>query len=126
MTEPRWLTVEEIQRLHTLQIEEFGGTPGVRDAGLLEPAVMRPRQRYHYGELKSIVDLAVAYAAALNSNHPFLDGNKRVAFHAMLVFLRLHGLALKATAEEATERMLALASGRASEADLSAWVRSRV
>jgi death-on-curing protein len=115
-----------IRRLHALQIDEFGGTAGIRDSGLLESAVMRPRQRYHYGELKTIVDLAVAYAAALSSNHPFVDGNKRVAFHAMLVFLRLHGLALQAAAGEATERMLALAAGRASEAELAAWVRSRV
>lgn len=126
MTEPRWLTVDEVRRLHALQIDECGGSPGIRDAGLLESAVLRPRQRYHYGELKTIVDLAVAYATALSGNHPFVDGNKRVAFHAMLVFLRLHGLALKATAGEATEMMLALASGRASEAELSAWVRSRV
>jgi death-on-curing protein len=118
--------VEEVRRLHGLQIDEFGGTRGIRDAGLLESAVLRPRQRYHYGELTTIVDLAVAYAAALSANHPFIDGNKRAAFHALLVFLRLHGLALKATAAEATEKMLALAAGRASEAELSAWVRSRV
>lgn len=125
MTEPRWLTLEEVRRLHTLQIDEFGGTPGIRDIGLLESAVLRPHQRY-YGERKTIVDLAVAYATALSGNHPFVDGNKRVAFHAMLVFLRLHGLTLKATAGEATERMLALAAGRASETELTAWVRSRV
>jgi death-on-curing protein len=124
MIEPRWLTV--IRRLHALQIDEFGGTPGVRDAGLLESAVLRPRQRYHYGELKTIADLAVAYATALSGNHLFLEGNKRVALHAGLVFLRLHGLMLKATPNEATERMLALAAGRASEAELSAWVRSRI
>ena len=112
--------------MHALQIDEFGGMPGVRDVGLLDSAVLRPRQRYHYGELKTIVDLAVAYATALSRNHPFVDGNKRVAFHAMLVFLRLHGLTLKASAAEATERMLALAAGRASEAELSEWVRSRV
>jgi death-on-curing protein len=126
MTEPRWLTVEEVRRLHALQINEFGGTQGIRDAGPLESAVLRPRQRYHYGELKMIVDLAVACAVALSGNHPFLDGNKRVAFHAMLVFLRLHGLALKATPGEATEMMRALASGHASEAESTAWVRSRV
>ena len=72
------------------------------------------------------VSIAVAYATALRANHPFIDGDKRVAFHAMLVFLRLHGLMLTATAAEATERMLALAAGHASEAELAAGVRSRV
>ncbi len=61
--------------MHVLQMDEFGGTSGIRDAGLLESAVLRPRQRYHYGELKTIVDLAVAYATALSGNHPFVDGN---------------------------------------------------
>lgn len=126
MTEPRWLAVEDVIRLHSMQIEEFGGSAGIRDYGLLEAAVMRPRHRYHYGELHTIVDLAVAYASALNANHPFLDGNKRVSFHSLLVFLRLHGLSLEASPTEATETMLALAAGRSSEREVSAWVRSRV
>jgi death-on-curing protein len=125
MTEPLWLTVEDVLRLHAMQIEEFGGSAGIRDPGLLESAVMRPRHRFHYGELKTIVEAAVAYAVALNGNRPFADGNKRVAFHAMLVFLRLHGLILRAPAAEATEMMLGLAASRFSEAEVRAWVRSR-
>lgn len=124
--EPRWLSVEEVIRLHAMQIAEFGGSAGIRDYSLLEAAVMRPRQRYHSGELHTIVDLAVAYAAALNANHPFVDGNKRIGFHSLLVFLRLHGLRLEARASEATEVMLGLAAGQISERDVSAWVQGWV
>jgi death-on-curing protein len=126
VTEPRWLTVEEVVRLHVLQIAAFGGAPGIRDAGLLESAVMRPRQRYHYGQLNTIADIAAAYAAAISANHPFFDGNKRVAFHAMLIFLRLHGLTLKSPAEEATGEILALAAGEIAQEDFAMWVRSRI
>lgn len=72
------------------------------------------------------MELAVAYAAALSGNHPFFDGNKRVAFHAMLVFLRFHALTLRADTEEATRMMLALAAGEKSEAEMGEWVKNRV
>lgn len=126
MSEPRWLSVDEVLRLHAMQLAEFRGRAGIRDRNLLEAAVIRPRQRYHYGELRTIVDLAAAYATALNANHPFFDGNKRVAFHALLVFLRLHGLELSASADQASEMMLALASGRAHEDDLRIWLPTNV
>src|SRR3712207_6162485 len=122
MIEPRWFSVEDVIRLHAIQLAAFGGRPGIRDHNLLDSAVNRPKQRFYYGELRSLVDIAVAYATALNANHPFVDGNKRVSFHALLVFLRLHGLMLTAPGTEATEIMLALAAGRASEADLRLWV----
>ncbi len=126
MIEPRWLSVHEVIRLHAMQLAEFGGRAGIRDEGLLGSAVARPRQRYHYGELETIVDIAVAYVTALNANHPFIDGNKRVSFHAALVFLRLHGLSLQATATEATEMVLALAAGHAREANFRGWVNYNV
>jgi death-on-curing protein len=126
MTEPRWLSVADVLYLHALQVREFGGAMELRDSGLLESAVMRPRQRRHYGELQTIAGLASAYAAALSANHPFVDGNKRVAFFALLMFLRLHGLQLKATPEDATCMMLRLAAGTASEADLRQWVAANV
>ena len=124
MIEPRWLSVDDTLRLHALQLVVFGGRAGIRDRSLLESAVIRPKQRFYYGELQTLVDIAVGYAAALNANHPFIDGNKRVSFHALLVCLRLHGLMLAAPATEATEIMQALAAGRAVEADLRVWVRS--
>jgi death-on-curing protein len=126
MIEPRWLSVKEVIRLHALQLVEFGGKTGTRDENLLGSAVSRPRQRYSYGELRTLVDIAAAYAAALNANHPFIDGNKRVSFHAALVFLRLHGLSLQATTGEATEMMLALAAGHSGEADVRRWMNDNV
>ena len=126
MIEPRWLSVDEIIRLHSIQLAEFGGAAGIRDRNLLEAAVVRPRQRYHYGELGTIVDIAAAYATALNANHSFIDGNKRVSFHALLVFLRLHGLLLNALPSEATEIILGLAAGQVREADLRIWLRNNV
>ena len=126
MIEPRWLSVEDVIRLHAMQLAEFGGRAGIRDENLLGAAVTRPRQRYHYGELKTIANIAAAYATALNANHPFIDGNKRVSFHAALVFLRLHGLSLQATATAATEMMLALAAGHARETGFRGWVNNNV
>ena len=126
MIQPRWLSVDDVIRLHAMQLAEFGGRAGIRDENLLGAAVARPRQRYHYGELQTIVDIAAAYATALNANHPFIDGNKRVSFHAALVFLRLHGLCLQATGTEATEMVLALAAGHVREADFRGWVNSNV
>ena len=126
MIEPRWLSVDEVIRLHAMQLVEFGGRTGIRDDNLLGAAVARPRQRYHYGELKTLVEITTAYATALNANHPFIDGNKRVSFHAALVFLRLHGFSLQATASEATEMMLALAAGQHREADIRDWLSNNV
>jgi len=126
MSEPRWLSVSEVLQLHAMQVHKFGGATGVRDYGLLESAVMRPRQRYQYGELRTLVEVDAAYAAALSANHAFVDGNKRVAFFALVVFLRLHGMVLKAPAEQATEMMLGLAAGTRSETDLREWVARNV
>jgi len=126
MSEPRWLSVSEVLQLHAMQIHKFGGATGVRDYGLLESALMRPRQRYQYGELRTLVEVDAAYAAALSANHAFVDGNKRVAFLALVVFLRLHGMVLKAPAEQATEMMLGLAAGTRSETDLREWVARNV
>lgn len=126
MTEPQWLTIDQVLWLHELQIREFGGSLGIRDFGLLESALSRVRQRFHYGELLSIPELAVAYAVAINANHPFLDGNKRVGFHCLLVFLPLHGLALDADPSDATTAMLNLAAGRLSERELQAWTQARI
>jgi len=126
VTEPLWLSVDQVLWLHALQIREFGGLPGVRDLGLLESALSRVRHRHHYAELTTVPELAVAYACAINSNHPFLDGNKRVSFHSLLVFLRMNGFMLNAEPSEATEMMLDLAAGRLKEVEVHAWIRTRL
>lgn len=101
-----------------MQIATFGGSPGIRDIGLLESAIMRPRQRFHYGEIQTITQVAVA----LNANHPFVDGNKRVSLHAMLIFMRLHGRVLTDTPEQVTVMVRLLAAGEIFETDFLAWV----
>lgn len=77
MTEPRWLTVDEVLRLHGIQIRRYGGEPSIRDQGLLESAVLRPQNKYHYAGLEDLIKLAGSYAASTSGNHPFFDGNKQ-------------------------------------------------
>src|SRR5690606_24322267 len=91
MSEPRWLTRRVVLTLHRLQIEEHGGTLGLRDDGLLDSALARPHQKHAYEPESDLVTLAAAYGFGLAKNHAFIDGNKRVAFVAMYVFLGLNG-----------------------------------
>ncbi len=83
----QFLTTDEVIEIHTVLIERFGGPPGVRDVGLLESALYRPRSGYY----ADLVEMAAAMFESLINNHPFVDGNKRVAFFATDVFLRLNG-----------------------------------
>lgn len=96
-----FLTVEEALELHRQLLERFGGAGGVRDPGLLESALGRPRSGYY----SSLSEQAAALMQSLAGNHAFVDGNKRVAFAATAVFLRMNGYALKVGADEA-ERFL--------------------
>jgi death-on-curing protein len=123
MIQPRWLSVDEGLRLHDIQILRYGGQPGIRDRGLLESAVLRPRNKHYYEQLEDIIDLAAEYAVAISGNHPFFDGNKRTALHAMAVFLELNGLSLQAPEVEATSAMLRLAADPSSENEMREWLR---
>src|SRR5919108_5125004 len=87
MEEPRWLNVTMILAIHSDQIQQHGGSLGLRDRGLLDSALARRRNRYHYESAADLVDLAAASGFAIARNHPFVDGNKRVAFQAMYVSL---------------------------------------
>ena len=87
MSEPIWLDVDEVVDMHAEQLAIFGGPEGIRDRGLLESAVLRPVNQWHYGQT-DMAALAAAYAFGLARNHAFVDGNERIAFHAMMVFLR--------------------------------------
>jgi len=122
VTDPRWLTREIVILLHGELIAEHGGAAGLRDGGALESALARPQQKRHY-EASDVVALAATCAFGLCSNHPFVDGNKRVALASLDVFLRINGWALTATEVDAVATMLALASGTLSEDGLAAWVR---
>lgn len=122
MTEPRWLTLEQIKVAHERQLARFGGPAGIRDEGALVSAMMRPVNRWHY-EQADLPELAAAYAFGLARNHPFVDGNKRVAFVAMMLFLRKNGIRFSPPPADATAIMLALAAGQVNEAGLTRWIK---
>ena len=122
MSEPRWLTLAEVRAVHEKQLKRFGGPPGVRDEGALESALSRPVNRFHYGETE-LAALAAAYAFGLARNHAFVDGNKRIAFLAMMMFLRLNGVRFAPDQANATAIILSLAAGDTSEEALTRWIR---
>jgi len=121
--EPHWLTRDECLALHDLMLSLYGGGAGVRDENLLESALARPRQLFHYGRPR-MADLAAAYASGIVRNHPFLDGNKRTGFLMGAGFLERNGLTFHATEAEAVLRTLALAAGKMSEAAYAAWLEA--
>jgi death on curing protein len=125
MTEPRWLTVELIEDMHAEQLAMFGGPPGLRDRGALESALGRPINRWHY-DSTDLAGLAAAYAFGLARNHAFIDGNKRIAFAAMMVFLRLNGIAFAPKPPEATAVMISLAAGEIDEDGLARWIAANI
>ena len=117
----RWLREDVVIAMHSEQIAEHGGRPGIRDAGLLSSALARPQNQVAYGE-SSVFDLAAAYAFGIISNHPFVDGNKRAGFLAAYVFLDLNGWELMASEAEAVAAVMALATGEMDEAGFSNWL----
>lgn len=121
--EPFWLDRELILALYDDIVEASGGVRGVRDEGLLASALARPVNRFRYEACRDLVELAATYAVAISANHPFVDGDKRVAFVAMGQFLGDNGLLLVADEDDATAMMFALASGAAEMEALVAWLR---
>jgi death-on-curing protein len=123
--EPVWLSVDLLLDIHAEQLSVFGGPPGLRDRGLLESALDRPRNKFAYGE-GDIVALAAAYAYGVARNHPFVDGNKRAAFAAMGVFLGLNDFRFLAPPAQATAAILMLASGEWTEEQFAGWLIAHV
>lgn len=118
-----WLTRDEVLEIHDRVIERFGGEPGLRDAGLLESALYRPRTGY-YGDLPS---MAAALFQSLLMNHAFVDGNKRVAFFAADVFLRLNGWRLRVDPDETYAFLVEhLSEGTLDYDRILAWIRGSV
>ena len=123
MKEPLWLNPDEISAVHAGLLSRFGGAGGVRDIGLLEAALQRPVNRFHYEDPSpSLFELAAAYAEAIVGKHPFVDGNKRTGFMAAYVFLGANGFDLVASEESAVERTLALAARAIGESEYAAWL----
>jgi death-on-curing protein len=117
-----WLSHELILAIHDEQLAEHGGSTGLRDPGLLDSALARPLNRAGY-EAPDIAELAAVYALGIAQNHPFIDGNKRTAFVALEVFLRLNGGVFTVGDAEAVVMMLAMAAGELPDAEFIAWVR---
>ena len=123
--EPVWIERLVLDAVHFDQLREHGGLLGLRDENALESALARPRQRWNYDRKADWPALAASLGHALSSNHPYRDGNKRIAFLAMATFLELNGLTFDAPELEVVEKMIALASGTLSEEELAQWLRSR-
>ena len=120
--EPAWLTYEQVIAIHSLQLRRFGGAPGLRDEGMLRSALERPVNKWHY-EQADLLELAAAYAFGLAKNHAFVDGNKRIAFMSVIIFLRKNGVRFAPDQAQATAMMMALAAGEVSEESLARWIR---
>lgn len=123
MNNPVWVLRSVIDAIHDMQLAEHGGAPGVRDEGLLESALARPVNTHGHGEA-DFCTLAANYSFGIVRNHPYVDGNKRTAFLAAYVFLRMNGLELMADEVSATTAMLALTAGDSSEDEFAAWLRA--
>lgn len=123
MTEPIWITRDAVLAIQLRLLAQFGGLPGVRDDGLLESALNRPRQLLAYGE-PDLFDLAAAYALGIVKNHPFLDGNKRAGFMAAYTFLGVNGVNLEIPEPEVVLQTLGLAAGAVSEQAYAKWLRA--
>lgn len=120
--EPVWLDATDALAIHDRQLAEHGGGSGVRDSGLLESALARPRNRWAYGEDDPCA-LAAAYAHGVARNHPFVDGNKRTAWVLARLFLALNGTAITFDPEDAIRAALALAAGELTEEEMADWFR---
>ena len=126
MAEPEWIEIAVVKAAHDRSIALHGGLPGIRDEGLLESAMERPKNRFFYEDVTDILELAATYGVAVASNHPFSDGNKRAAFLCLLLFLRLNGFRLTADRVDATHTILAVAAGETGIDDLTGWIRRNV
>ena len=121
MKEPVWIEKEDCLGFHGELLARFGGLDGLRDEGLLDSALGRPLQLFHYGN-PTLFDLAASYAHGIVKNHPFLDGNKRSGLMSAALFLEMNGLVFAPPEEEAVLQTLALAAGALDADGFSAWL----
>jgi death-on-curing protein len=120
----KFVPEELVLTIHADLLQRYGGQPGLRDRGLLESALAQPRMTAGGKEIhKTVFEKAAAYGFHVCSNHPFIDGNKRVAFVLMDVFLQKNRWEIIASEEEAYSMMMSLASGKLTKAQLSAWLK---
>lgn len=123
MDEPQWIELQAVLIAHQRQLNEHGGQAGIRDEGLLDSALNRPRHHWAYTDPKpDAATLAAAYAHGIAKNHPFLDGNKRTAAVVCETFLVVMGFSLNATDSEWYDAVIALAAGELSEQEFASWL----
>jgi death on curing protein len=125
VSEITWLAPEVVVAIHEAQLAEHGGSAGTRDAGLLESALARPQNLVAYGN-PDTADLAAGYGFGIARNHPFVDGNKRTAFVAAELFLRLNAFQLAADDAACVLTMLAVAAGDMDEPAFAQWIREHL
>jgi death on curing protein len=122
VNEPKWLTITMVVAIHDEQLAIHGGLSGMRDVGMLESALDRPRNKWAY-ESAELPELAAAYAFAVARNHPFVDGNKRTSLLALYTFLGINDVDFVVPEAMAAAMILALAAGEVSEENLARWIR---
>lgn len=122
MTEPFWLTRQIIVAIHDEQLTIHGGASGLRDDGMLESVLDRPKNKWS-NEQAELAELAAAYAFGIARNHPSIDGNKRTSLLALYTFLGVNGVDFVVPEAEAAAMILALAAGEVDEAGLTRWIR---
>jgi death-on-curing protein len=120
--EPNWVTYDQVVALHNRLLRRFGGAPGLRDDVMLRSALERLVNKWHY-EQTGLSELAAAYAFGLAKNHAFVDGNKRLAFMTMTVFLRRNDVLFAPDQARATAIIMSLGAGEVSEGSLARWIR---
>jgi death-on-curing protein len=122
MSEPFWLTRQMVVAIHDEQLAIHGGASGLRDEGMLESALDRPKNKWSY-ENAGLAELAAAYGFAIARNHPFVDGNKRTSLLALYTFLGVNGIDFDVPEAEAAAMILSLAAGEVDEDGLTRWIR---
>lgn len=124
MNIPIWIKEEVAIAIHRRQLAEHGGSDGIRNKGLLESALFRPKNQFAYGNSR-IFELAAAYGYGIAKNHPFIDGNKRTAYVVMRSFLKLNGYDIEASVAEKYETWMRMVNNQISEAQLAAWIEEK-
>lgn len=121
---PLWIEEREVLIIHDQLLALYGGGQGLRDRGLLQSALARPRQHHAYATFAGVVKMAGLYTTGIVRNHPFVDGNKRTGFVVGVLFLELNGFAFTASEEDATQAVLDLAANRLDETAYAAWLKA--
>jgi death-on-curing protein len=121
--QPLWIEEREVLAIHGRLLAIHGGAARLRDLGLLQSAIARPSQHYAYTSSPDIIEMSALYTAGIVRNHPFVDGNKRTGFVVGILFLELNSFNFRATEEDATQAVMALAAGTLNESGYTAWLR---